>query len=91
MLILKPPGTRLQFGQEQPADVLTPGTLRKRDALGLLIGLNTEADETLGLASLEGVSEDGSWIIVKTPLQDLSGVRILQLGSVRLHEMMGDE
>lgn len=87
VLVLRPPGTRSHFGHQESGDILLPETLRKREAFGLLLGLNTADDETLGLAALEGVSKDGLRIFVKTPLQDPSGIRIIQLGNVRLHDL----
>ena len=68
------------------ADVLDPAVLRTNDVIGLLMGLNDADDETLGLAWLEGLSDDGCEIHVRTPVTDAAGVRIAQLGSLRLDE-----
>ncbi|WP_447980483.1 Clp1/GlmU family protein [Candidatus Nitrospira bockiana] len=66
------------------ADLIPALALRGEDVVGLLAGLNNADDHTLGLGWLEGVSEDGGIVYVRTPVPDASGVRILQLGSLRL-------
>lgn len=67
-------------------DLSSPEALQSHELFGLLVGLNNAADETLGLGLLEGASEDGNDIYVKTPLQDVSAVRILQMGTFCLNQ-----
>lgn len=82
--ILPPPtgpdGLRLTAG----SDLLSVEALRTDPLAGLLIGLNDRSDETVGLGLLEGVGDDGRTILLRTPVGDASGIRIIQLGSLRL-------
>jgi len=66
-------------------DVFTGAELRDSGiAPGLLLGLNTAADETVGLGLLEEIGADGRELRVRTPVTDASAVRLVQLGSARL-------
>lgn len=84
VLILAPRPGRYRLGSNSTSDFVSAGALRAEELSGLLIGLNTSADETVGLGLLDGLSNDGREIVVRTPLTDASAVRILQLGSMRL-------
>ena len=86
LLILAPPTRRYRFHPHHTADLWNPNVLQTSGLGGLLIGLNNAEDKTLALGLLEGVTDDGREVCVKTPLKNPSGIRILQLGSLRLNQ-----
>lgn len=88
VMILAPILRRYRYLTDANSDLLEAEVLQREELTGLLMGLNNANDETLGLGLLEQVSADGREIRVWTPMQDLHSVRIVQLGSLRLHELM---
>jgi polynucleotide 5'-kinase involved in rRNA processing len=80
LLFLAPPLRRFGLLPPGASDLLNPTSLQGDDWTGHLIGLNNENNHTLGLGLLQGVSNDGRSIRVRTPLRETAGISILQLG-----------
>jgi polynucleotide 5'-hydroxyl-kinase GRC3/NOL9 len=87
LIVLAPPGGRLAAKMGSPSPLLQPNILRGEDLIGLLIGLQDSANETIGLGICEDLSRDNRHIYVRTPVAAASAIRILQLGNVYLDEL----
>jgi len=90
LIILAPPGGRLRVRTGGVSPLLQPSMLPEKDLVGLLVGLNDSANETLGLGLLEQVGQDCRHIYIRTPLLDAAAIRILQLGSSYLDQREGE-
>jgi polynucleotide 5'-hydroxyl-kinase GRC3/NOL9 len=86
LIVLAPAGGRLAAKIGSPSPLLQPNILRREDLIGLLIGLQDSANETLGLGICEDLSRDNRHIYVRTPVAATAAIRILQLGNVYLNE-----
>ena len=51
---------------------------------GVLVGLNDREGYTLGLGILCGIDPEAGRITVFTPVRDVTRIRALQFGSIRL-------
>jgi polynucleotide 5'-hydroxyl-kinase GRC3/NOL9 len=85
LTILSSPVGHSRLKREKLSPLLTPGMLREEGFAGVLVGLNDAANETLGVGLFQGLSQDAKEIRVLTPMEEASGVRILQMGSIRLN------
>jgi polynucleotide 5'-hydroxyl-kinase GRC3/NOL9 len=85
LVILAPSGGRLteKFGTPP---ILEARSLRGRELIGLVVGLQDSADETLALGVFEGTTEDIRHITIRTPLVEPQAIRIVQLGSLYLEQ-----
>ncbi len=52
----------------------------------LVVGLNDVSNDTVGVGLIEAVDSEGSRIYVRTPLAEIAGVHILQMGSIYIDE-----
>lgn len=86
LIILAPPGGRLWAKSGNVSHLLQPSMLRKENLIGLVVGLQDSANDTLGLGVLEGLSRDCRHIAIRTPLTGEAAIKILQLGSTRLDQ-----
>lgn len=85
ILCLSPPFSRRRWSMPLPP-VLCPTILRSlaTDELsGCLVGLNTATNTTLALGIVEGLDHYSQALIVWSPLQDLSKVRLVQFSDLR--------
>jgi hypothetical protein len=80
LLLLAPPLRRFGLPPSGTSDLLNPISLQGDNWTGHLVGLNDDNNHTLGLGLLQGVTNDGRSIRVRTPLRETVGVSILQLG-----------
>lgn len=83
LTILSSPGGRLAGDPRFP--LLSPTRLQEDGFAGTLVGLNDAANETLGIGLLQGLDDGAKEIRLLTPVAEAGAVRILQMGSLRLH------
>ena len=86
LIVLAPPTGRLGVKIRSTSPLIQAHMLRREDLIGLVVGLQDSANETLGLGVCEDVSRDNCHIYVRTPVAAMSAIRILQLGNVYLNE-----
>ena len=86
LILLAPPVGRLGAKIGNASPLLQLNLLRREDLVGLLIGLQDSANETIGLGICENVGPDNRHIYLRTPIAAAAAVRILQLGNVYLDE-----
>lgn len=76
------------IGHASPLETYSPSACA--DLKGLLVGLNDAENFTLGLGILSRLDPPKDRITLLTPLSDLSGVRILRLGALKLDSSWRD-
>lgn len=76
------------IGNASPLETYSPSACA--DLKGLLVGLNDAENFTLGLGILSHLDPRKEKVALLTPLSDLSGVKILRLGALKLDSSWRD-